>query len=56
MHDLRRAFGTHMLEWGVHLRTIQVLLGHTLPATTARYTSVSAELIRRTPCPLDFLE
>lgn len=56
LHDLRRAYGTHLLEQGVHLRTIQVLLGHSRPETTMRYTAVSADLIARTPCPLELLE
>ena len=56
LHDLRRAYATHLLEAGVDSRAIQVLLGHARPETTARYTAVSAALIARTPCPLDLLE
>ena len=55
LHDLRRAHATHLLERGVDLRSIQVLLGHSKPETTALYTAVSAELIKRTPCPLELL-
>lgn len=54
-HDLRRAYATHLLEAGVDLRTIQVLLGHDRPETTALYTSVSAAMMRKAPCPLTSL-
>ena len=54
-HDLRRTYATWLLEAGVDLRTVQVLLGHRSPNTTARYTHVRPELIRRTPSPLDML-
>lgn len=54
-HDLRRTYATWLLEAGVDLRTVQVLLGHASPETTARYTSVRPDLIRRTPSPLEML-
>jgi len=54
-HDLRATYATWLLEAGVDLRTVQVLLGHASPETTARYTSVRLGLIRRTPTPLDML-
>ncbi|MDA1095577.1 MAG: site-specific integrase [Acidobacteria bacterium] len=54
-HDLRRTYATWLLEAGVDLRTVQVLLGHASPNTTARYTDVRPELIRRTPSPLEML-
>lgn len=54
-HDLRRTYGTWLLEAGTDLRTVQVLLGHASPETTTRYTRVRPELIRRTPSPLDLL-
>src|SRR5262249_42095830 len=56
LHDLRRAHVTHLMEAGVHLRTLQVLLGHSSPTTTAIYTPVSAELIAKSPCPLELLD
>ncbi|MCP3960845.1 MAG: tyrosine-type recombinase/integrase [bacterium] len=54
-HDMRRSFGTWLLEEGSDLRLVQVLLGHASPQTTARYTCINADLIARTPSPYDQL-
>jgi len=46
LHQLRHAFATAALEETGDLRTVQELLGHATPATTAIYTLVRPERLR----------
>jgi integrase/recombinase XerD len=54
-HTLRHSFATHLLEQNIDIRVIQVLLGHAQLDTTALYTHVASNTIRRVMSPLDRL-
>jgi site-specific recombinase XerD len=54
-HVFRHTFATHALEAGVDLRLIQLALGHGSIRSTARYASVSLEMISNIPSPFDRL-
>ena len=53
MHTLRHSFATHLLEQGENIRTIQALLGHQKLETTALYTQVATETLRKVLSPLE---
>ena len=55
MHTLRHCCATHMLEQGADIRVIQVMLGHTLLETTARYSQVASKTLRAVTSPLELL-
>lgn len=54
-HDLCRTFGAWLLEDHCDLRLVQVLLGQSHLATTARYTAVHPNTIAHTRSPYDRL-
>jgi len=55
-HTMRHCYGTHQLEAGKDLRTIQMRLGHSSLHTTALYLHVAAGADRTTTKVVDLLE
>ena len=55
-HTMRHCYGTHQLEAGKDLRTIQLRLGHSSLHTTSLYLHVAAGAERTTTKVVDLLE
>jgi site-specific recombinase XerD len=55
-HILRHSFATHLLEAGTDIRTIQVLMGHSVIKSTTVYLQLTRKIFDSTPSPLDRLK
>jgi site-specific recombinase XerD len=55
IHSLRHSFGTHLMEAGVPIPTIQLLMGHSQIRTTMRYLHVTRKFLGTLRSPLDLL-
>ncbi len=44
-HTLRHCFGTHAIYWGMDLRTVQMLMGHSESTTTEMYTTLASTFL-----------
>ncbi len=45
LHLLRHSFGTHCIQSGLDLRTVQMLMGHSSSQVTERYTHLAANFL-----------
>lgn len=46
VHNLRHSFATHCIEHGMDLCSLQQLMGHESPKTTALYTQLTEKLVK----------
>jgi len=53
-HDLRRTFASEMHNAGANIATVQKMMGHADPATTARYDRRGEEGKKKAASPLHF--
>jgi integrase len=55
IHSLRHSYATHLVESGVHIRVVQLWMGHTSPTTTAIYTHLTKQVEQCAAKALDAL-
>ena len=55
IHTLRHCLGTHLLEAGVDLATIQRLMGHSSLLTTMKYLHITQQHLGAVRSPLDLI-
>jgi integrase/recombinase XerD len=53
VHTLRHSYATYLLENGIDIRTIQQILGHKSPKTTALYTHLTQKTVDRLHVTVD---
>jgi integrase/recombinase XerD len=53
IHTLRHSYATYLLENGIDIRTIQQILGHKSPQTTAIYTHLTQKTVDRLHATVD---